>query len=316
LEIELSILISSWNNCSELDETLAAIRDCDRPTGLLWEVVVVNNNSTDDTASVLEKHKSNLPLVAVHEPRQGLSYGRNAAIRNARGKWFLFTDDDVRPEKGWIQAYVAAFRELGEEFFFGGPVTSIFLGDRPEPTLLSVATRAISGFSLEFSSPRETLRGFLSANWAAPADAVRKLGGFDVERGLNPERNEMRFGEEADLQVRLRAEGLKAVYLPTAEIGHIVPPEKCSAEYIFDRAEASALDLARFDPPGIGRFLRLLVSFLCFFSLYHCMRATGRCAHRLHYKWRVRRAKLRYQARELKRIVWMPPQQPAGTPTE
>lgn len=294
-EILLSIVLSTWNNCDELERTLTSISECTAPPELRWEVVVVNNNSSDDTDSVTEAFRERLPLVAIREPRQGLSYGKNAGLAKARGEWVLFTDDDVRPDKNWLLSYLSAIHTHPDGTFFGGPVTSIFVGATPESELLSIATKAVRGFSLEYASPTVTEHNFLSANWAAPTASVRAVGGFDVEMGLNPSRKFMRFGEESELQVRLRKAGFRAIYLPDAKLGHIVPKSKSTPEYILARAEASSMDASRHRELSPAFCLRLFVSMMLHFALWMKARLSGEKGYAREYHWRIRRGKLRQQ---------------------
>ena len=294
-DILLSIVLSTWNNCDELERTLASICECTVPPDLNWEVIVVNNNSSDNTDSVTESFCGRLPVVAVKEPQQGLSYGKNAGLREARGAWVLFTDDDVRPDKDWILTYLSAIHANPEGTFLGGPVISLFTGATPESELLSIATKAVRGFSLEHDSPTVTEHNFLSANWAAPTGSLREVGGFDVEMGLNPSRKHMRFGEESELQVRLREAGLRAIYLPQARLGHVVPPSKSTPEYILGRAEASSMDASRHRELNPILCIRLLGSMMFHFALWIKERLSGEKGYAREYHWRARRGKLRQQ---------------------
>src|SRR5262245_53707365 len=81
----LTVAIWTWNRARLLDQTLARMRDLRVPAGGTWELLVVNNNCTDDTDAVIAKHASALPLVRLFEPKQGLSNARNCAVDHARG---------------------------------------------------------------------------------------------------------------------------------------------------------------------------------------------------------------------------------------
>ena len=84
--------------------TLAAVAQVSVPEWMPTEVLVVDNASTDATAEVISAcHLLHLPVRYIHEPRQGKGYAYNAGMAAARGQVFLFTDDDVRPPKNWIE---------------------------------------------------------------------------------------------------------------------------------------------------------------------------------------------------------------------
>lgn len=84
------------------------------PDDVTWEVIVVDNGSTDGTARVLEAMASQLPLRALRFDTPGKSHALNYAIEHARGDYILWTDDDVLVDRQWIASYVAAFRRWPE----------------------------------------------------------------------------------------------------------------------------------------------------------------------------------------------------------
>jgi glycosyltransferase involved in cell wall biosynthesis len=92
-----------------------------------FELLVVDNNSTDNTPEVVDRFAHVDGRVRyIFEPRQGSSYGRNAGIREARAPLIAFTDDDVRAQPDWVEAIVRAFREHPEADVVGGRVLPIW----------------------------------------------------------------------------------------------------------------------------------------------------------------------------------------------
>lgn len=240
--MDITILISTWNNADRLRITLRALSACTRPADLSWEITLVNNNCTDHTDQVSSDFQDLLPLNYVHEPRQGLSRARNCGLEHSRGEWVIFTDDDVRPCPAWISVYWHAFKAHHDPAFFGGPVVSEFEGAPPELSLLEVAPCSVRG--QDFGPTPRTLspkEHFISANWAARLAEIRAVGGFDLDLGLNPEAKTLSTGEESDLMDRLRENGLAAHYLPAATLEHFVPTSKASMEHILERCEAGVV---------------------------------------------------------------------------
>jgi glycosyltransferase involved in cell wall biosynthesis len=102
----ISVVLASHNGAATLPLTLAALRDVVLPEGGV-EIIAVDNASSDQTRDLLEAAREVLPLVVVCEPRQGKSFALNRALESVRGDLVVFTDDDVLPVPGWLQAYAA-----------------------------------------------------------------------------------------------------------------------------------------------------------------------------------------------------------------
>lgn len=248
--MDVSILISTWNNAERLAKTLANLTSCDIPDGLAWEIVLVKNNCTDQTDEVARRFSSRLPLLVVDEPKQGLSRARNRGLRAATGQFVLFTDDDIRPCEGWIRTYWENFKEMGAGYFFGGPVESEFEVPLQTNGYLKYAPPSVKGITWG-DTARELAPDdpvFISANWGAPLPKIMEIGGFDEAKGLNAIPNRITLGEETDLMIRLRAAGLKPWYLPDAGIYHFVPKEKAHKKHIIRRWRASMYGWGRYGP--------------------------------------------------------------------
>lgn len=245
-------MICTWNNCQLLGSALTALAKCDIPEGLEWEVVVVNNNSTDSTEEVVHSFTRLLPIAYVYERRQGLSWARNAGLARASGRLAVFTDDDVKPCEGWIASYWSAFQEKPSGFYFGGPIISEFEGTAPDEALLRFAPFSVKGLHWG-DAPKILGNGecFIGVNWACPLEAVRALGGFNVHMGLNPSSGKVRVGEETYLMKQLSLRGFSPWYVPGAWVRHNVPARKCTLKHIAERAEAGAAYLALADPPRL-----------------------------------------------------------------
>jgi glycosyltransferase involved in cell wall biosynthesis len=127
----LSVVICTWNRAQSLRVALSSLTRLVDPAGANWEVVVVDNNSTDDTRAAVEEHRDALPVRYVFEPRQGLSHARNRAVQEAGGDLIIFTDDDVRVDPRWLAEYASAAQQYPEAAFFGGTIDLRFPGTPP-----------------------------------------------------------------------------------------------------------------------------------------------------------------------------------------
>jgi glycosyltransferase involved in cell wall biosynthesis len=240
--MDVSIIIPTWNNCERLPRTLEVISRSVVPPALEWEVVLVNNNSPDDTSRVAQEFSDRLPLLYVEEPRQGLSRARNCGLRAASGKLIVFADDDVTPQPQWLATYWSAYNEKPHGFYFGGPVVSEYEKGPPPEELLRFAPASLRGLDWGLE-PRVLAAGerFLPANWACPAAALRAAGDFDTGLGLDASLGTRRIGEALDLWKRLRNCGMSGYYLPDAGVVHFVPAEKCSLRFCGGSVEANGV---------------------------------------------------------------------------
>jgi glycosyltransferase involved in cell wall biosynthesis len=245
LIMDISVIISTWNNAKLLNETLEGLTRLTPPQGTQWELIVVDNNCTDDTPAVVERFLKRLPLISIKEPISGKSRGLNCGLKKAKGKFIIFTDDDVVPCTQWLAFYWQTYLEKPCGFYFGGPIESKFEALNFDRDLLTIAPESVKGFDLgEDAKIVPPDQYFLGANWACPADILKEIGGFDVTQGPDPSTGQVKAGEETDLMKRLRRTGFKGYYIAQAKIQHFVPLEKCTLKHIGARWEVWGQSLA------------------------------------------------------------------------
>ena len=126
----VSLVLCTFNRSRQLRSALGHLL-AQSPTAPPFELVVVDNNSTDDTRSIVEacRVSSNGRLCYLFEPKQGLSYTRNTGIAAAQGDIVAFTDDDVRVSSGWVEAIVRASEANPKIVCLGGRMLPLW----PEP---------------------------------------------------------------------------------------------------------------------------------------------------------------------------------------
>ena len=240
-EHDLSVLVCTWNNSRRLRLMLEALCQCEIPSGVRWEVVLVNNNCTDDTDTAAQEFAGRLPLVCVHEPEQGKSAALNTGMRHVRGRLVVHGDDDILPATGWIAAYWRAYCARPCGWYFGGPVASEFEGEPPHPELLALAPASVRGLSYgEEELELEAGRWFIGLNWAAPAEALRRAGEYSTQLGPNPASGGDRVGEETEMMMRLGSQGCRAWWVPEARVRHLIPASKSCLGHIAARMESAA----------------------------------------------------------------------------
>lgn len=143
MSMRITVAICTWNRARLLDQTLAKMRHLRVPEGAEWELLVVNNNCTDDTDAVLSTHQGHLPLRRLFEAKQGQSNARNHAVACATGDLIVWTDDDVLVDSDWLVHYARAARDWPHVSYFGGTIDPWF--SRTPPRWIRRHLRRLQG---------------------------------------------------------------------------------------------------------------------------------------------------------------------------
>jgi glycosyltransferase involved in cell wall biosynthesis len=194
-----------------------------------WELVLVDNNSKDETKIIAQKFKeeSGLNVKYVFETKQGLSYARNRGINHSNGDIIAFTDDDAMVDRYWLLNIERAFEEHNVSCV-GGKILPIWEIPKPQwlkqdlHYILALLDRGDKSFYLK--SPI-----VWGANFSVKADIFDKYGGFDTNLGRIPAR--LFSGEETEFLRRILNRGEKILYYPNAVIYHCIPKERISKSY-------------------------------------------------------------------------------------
>ena len=236
------------------------------PPGLRWELVIVDNGTNDATAKVVERFASSLPIRRVKEAVPGISPARNRAVREARGDYICWTDDDVILDPHWLAAYAAAFARHPDAAIFGGKILRSMEEPVPRWVRKSLGCWQLDAVFVhrDFDQAKEigvsrdgTPWG---ANFAIRAVEQRQFE-YDLDLGMSPNHN--RSGEESDLMYRMLAGGCRGRWVPESIVHHAVPTSRQTWSYLhfyFVRAaETAAYPGIKFaDQDGTGRTMRRL----------------------------------------------------------
>lgn len=231
----LTVAICTWNRSRLLRQCLEKMTELHIPSGVDWELLVVNNNCTDDTDQVIDSFSSRLPIHRLFESMPGQSNARNAAVCKARGQFILWTDDDVLVDAEWIAAYAQAFQRWPDAVVFGGPIKPWFV-EAPPAWLKQVWPRVADAYAirdlgfepLQFDGSKRTPYG---ANFVVRTEEQRRKL-YDARLGLRP--GSSIRGEEIELVNTLLAEGQAGWWVPEAKVQHYVPPARMTTRYLRD----------------------------------------------------------------------------------
>lgn len=223
----LTVAICTWNRADLLRVTLDGLTRQELPAGLVWEVLVADNNSTDHTAAVVREFDCRLPVRYLFEGRQGKSHALNRVLDEAAADWVVFTDDDVRLPAGWLAAYLRAMAAAGPEVaFLGGPVRPWF-ETPPDPALAEALPEVRGGFCAVPVPAELEIRpdGVLPVG-ANVAVHRRRLGDRRFDPRLGPNRGGRIIGEEHALFQAVLADGRRGQWVPDAGLDHYVIPAR------------------------------------------------------------------------------------------
>jgi glucosyl-dolichyl phosphate glucuronosyltransferase len=215
----VTVIVPTRNRSSYLHDCLESLAR--QRSRFHFEVVVVDNGSSDDTPRVVDRWCRQDPRFrAVLESRPGLSRAKNAGVKQARGELLLFIDDDAIVEEGWIDSYLDLFAATGSEMVMaGGPVipTPDDLGEWPG----WFDEAGLPDLGLLDHGAERVLRGFeyvWGGNMAIPAALFDRLGPWDETIGRQAEQRGT--FEDAEYQDRIRAAGGGVWFCPGAIVRH------------------------------------------------------------------------------------------------
>jgi len=232
--VRVTVIICTRNRAKSLDRTLDTITRARHPKDGDWELIVVDNGSTDETQQVIASYGSKLPIRSVIETKPGLSHARNRGVDEASGEFIIWTDDDVGVNDTWMEAYLKAIEANPKAAVLGGKIFPDL--DEPETDwfrrnldrLGELAAHRDFGDKPLLFDPANGIEPF-GANFAVRAKEQRQFR-YDPNRGLEPG-NERR-GEEVDLVARILAQGHEGVWVPESTVRHYITRQRQTVDYV------------------------------------------------------------------------------------
>jgi len=237
-----SIIIPTFNRSAALERTLKSLITVDGQ-GKNYEILVVNNGSTDGTSATIKKFQSTvskLPYRFLNEPTPGLLSARHRGAIDSSGDICIFIDDDAHPDPGWLDAIEEGFQDPAT-VLVGGPCRPLF--EVPPPPWLkafqSVAPAGTLCVPLSLFDGGDQVKEIdptyvFGLNFAIRRETLFAQGGFHPDSFPKPLQRYQGDGETG-LSIKLRQSGLKAVYHPAASVRHEIPASRLTQAYFADR---------------------------------------------------------------------------------
>ena len=231
--MKITVIICTYNRCQDLAKALDSISVSELPDSVQWEVLVVDNNSNDQTRAIVEDLCRQYPgrFRYVFEPKQGLSNARNAGICAARGEILAFTDDDVMVDPLWLQNLTAPM--LDSQWAGAGGRIRLGQAFQPPRWLTLSGPFDLGGTLVQFDlgdEQRPLDKAPFGANMAFRKIMFETYGGFRPD--LDRSGKSLIGNGDTELGERLMAAGERLWYAPSAVVFHPVPKERLKKSYM------------------------------------------------------------------------------------
>lgn len=227
----ISFIICTYNREKYIYECLSRLASNTVKEG--WEIILVNNNSTDNTAAECERFVEDYQPANYHyflETQQGLSFARNRGIQEAKGEWLVFLDDDAMVEPDYIASLQKHLSDHPEAGAFGGQIIPLFEDGEPEWyskwTMIYVSAMDRGKTVHPFPANKYPI----GANMGVNREVIDRVGMFNTALGRTG--NNLLSGEEKDLFNRIHAAGYPILYFPDIQVHHCIPAHRTTKEFI------------------------------------------------------------------------------------
>ncbi len=236
MPINLTVAIPTYNGENRLPQVLEIIQTQTGIESVNWEIIVVDNNSKDNTAKLIQEYQKNwqnsYPLRYVFEPEQGLAFARQRAIEEAKGELVAFLDDDNIPALNWVSEVYKFGQKYPQAGAYASQIHGLFEVEPPEHLKSIIFYLAINerGNQPLLYEPRK--KGFPPGGGLV----VRR----DVWKQNVPTRlffigrvgKSMLGTEDAEALFYIHRAGWEIWYNPDMEIEHIIPSSRLEKNYL------------------------------------------------------------------------------------
>ena len=249
-ELGVSLIICTYNGASRLPETLHRLSLQQAPESVRWEVIVVNNASTDETEAVARacRPKDGIDFRVVNEPKPGLSHARSRGVQEARYEIVSFIDDDNRVSSNWVQTLSDLMSSRPEIGACGGACDPVFESDPPEWFEQYRGNYVIGTQGTRAGDVTEE-RGWL---WGAGLSIRKSVWLRLLDLGFAPMLKD-REGEklsscgDIELSYAIRLSGHRLWYEPALKIDHYIPRRRLNWNYVLSLYEGVGAATVRLD---------------------------------------------------------------------
>lgn len=230
--MKLSVIICTYNREKYIYNALKSIAEQEFPFSD-YEIILVNNNSTDNTENICKDFERDYPQVDFRyfiETNQGLSYARNRGIKESLGDVLVFVDDDATVFDGYLKSIVDFFTEYTSVLVCGGPIEPVY--ESGKPSWISHFTNQLIGGALYEG---DKIKPFKNGKYPGGGNSALRKIAFEKYGLYNPDLGRkgasLIGAEEKDFYDRMQKDGQPIYYLPQMGIYHYIPEKKVTQQY-------------------------------------------------------------------------------------
>lgn len=230
--MRFSFITCTYNRDKYIGQTLQSVCDQKYPDNN-YEIIIIDNNSTDNTASICEEFRAEYPnknFRYFKEMNQGLSFALNRGIKEAQGEYLIFVDDDETIIPQHLERLDNHLRTYPEAVLCGTPVIPVY--EIPEPKWMSRFTQRLIGGYFDQGKEVKILE---AKNYPGTGHTIIKkelyerYGNYNTELGRKG--TSLIGAEDKDMFNRLKNNNIVCYYLPDIPIYHHIPPNKMTDEF-------------------------------------------------------------------------------------
>lgn len=231
----ISVIIATYNGAKTLGKVFDRLAKL-QPMDEVWELIVVDNASSDETPKIIKNYSDRLPIIHLTEPRRGKNFANNTAVDRASGSLFVFIDDDILVECDFLRRIDAIASAHPEVSVFGATVAPHYLADPPEWFDRLVDKVVVLGLSDPGNLGGRTSPACILGGAMAIRAAIFTAGHrFNVMVGPDGSQTYL-MGSESELLYRLEAIGTQFWICNDIIVGHVIRPHQFDRNWVLGRA--------------------------------------------------------------------------------
>ncbi len=222
----LSVVICTYNRDQHIERALQSLvnQDYDKSA---YEIIVVDNNSTDQTAEIIHRFKAQHPehqIVLAKETQQGLSFARNKGIALAKGDYISYIDDDGIAREDYVQQIKAYTEQFPNDYAFGGKVLPRYETQKEPAWMSKYIERIISIVDLGEAVQTLTKTYPVGCNMFFKKTLFDHIGGFNTALKLR--------SDDKYIFLKVREAGYRVQYLPKVVVWHFIDAFRTTLPYV------------------------------------------------------------------------------------